>query len=106
LCCASLAATPVVIMQQKRYFHWGLVALLRAMVPSAWVAIGTTAAGAGLNLVIPADWPALVRLLVMLTPLALFWYLMLRVTRHELLEEVHRMAATAKMRLGRMLPTV
>jgi O-antigen/teichoic acid export membrane protein len=106
LCWASLAATPIVIMQQQRYFHWGLIPLLRAMVPSAWVAAGTAAAGALLNLVIPADWPALVRLLVMLTPLALFWYLMLRVTRHELLDEVHRMAATVKMRLGRLLPTV
>ncbi|RYE89381.1 MAG: hypothetical protein EOO78_33260 [Oxalobacteraceae bacterium] len=105
LCWASLAATPIVIMQQQRYFHWGLIPLLRAMVPSAWVAAGTAAAGALLNLVIP-DWPALVRLLVMLTPLALFWYLMLRVTRHELLDEVHRMAATVKMRLGRLLPTV
>jgi len=42
----------------------------------------------------------------MLPVLVAAWYGMLRVTRHDLLDEVHRLAATAKIRLARLLPNV
>jgi hypothetical protein len=74
--------------------------MLRAMAPSALVALGCTAVGAALSLLVPASLPPLARLLVMLPVLALAWYLMLRVTRHELVGEVHRLAAPLMARLA------
>lgn len=106
LCWATIASAPVIAMQQHRYFDFTIVALLRATMPSMVVTIGTGAAGVLLNFLIPDSLPSLVRLLAMLPVLALVWYMMLRVTRHELLEEVHRLAATARLRLVRLLPNV
>ena len=48
--------------------------MLRAMAPSALVALGCTAVGAAACLLLPASLPPLVRLLVMAPPLALAWY--------------------------------
>jgi O-antigen/teichoic acid export membrane protein len=106
LCWATLASAPVMAFQQNRYFGFSLGSLLRVLVPSAIVTVGTVAAGALLDLLLPHTLPALARLLLMFPVLAAVWYLMLRLTRHELLVEVNRLALTAKMRLGRLLPTV
>ena len=43
------------------------------------------------------------RLLLMAPVLATVWYLLLGVTRHELLDEVHRLAAPLKARLVLLL---
>jgi len=103
---ATVACTPVILMQQRHYFNFTVGALLRAVAPSALVTLGTVAAGAVLNYLVPVSLPALARLLLMLPILAAAWYGMLRLTRHALLDEVHRLAATAKIRLARLLPTV
>ena len=41
LCWATIASAPVIAMQQHRYFGFTIGALLRAMVPSVWVTVGT-----------------------------------------------------------------
>ena len=80
--------------------------MLRALAPSALVALGTGATGYLLQLALPSSLPALARLLIMLVPLAAVWYLLLRVTRHVLLEEIHRLAAPIGIRLGLLRPNV
>jgi hypothetical protein len=79
--------------------------MLRKMLPSLVVAAGTTGAAAILALLMPALTP-LTRLLAMAPVLAAVWYLLLRVTRHELVEEVHRLAAPIKSRLMLLRPNV
>jgi len=100
LCLATISTAPVIAFQQQRHLGFGTGVMLRAMVPSALVALGCAAVGALLSLLVPTSLPPLARLLTMLPVLALAWYLMLRVTRHELVGEVHRLAAPLMARLA------
>jgi hypothetical protein len=103
---ATLASAPVTAVQQKRYFGFGIATLLWAMVPSALVAIGTGAAAMLLAMLLPQGLASLVRLLIMALPLAAIWYVLLRATRHELVGEVHRLAAPITARLALLRPNV
>lgn len=100
LCFATVVTAPVIALQQKRHFNFGFGILLRALVPSLIVALATSALAALLAFMLPALIKPLVRLLIMAPFLAIFWYLMLRMTHHELLGEVHRLAAPVKARLA------
>jgi O-antigen/teichoic acid export membrane protein len=106
LCLATIVTAPVVGLQQTRHLGYSTGVMLRALAPSALVALGTGATGYLLQLVLPSSLPALARLLIMLVPLAAVWYLLLRVTRHVLLEEIHRLAAPIGIRLGLLRPNV
>jgi O-antigen/teichoic acid export membrane protein len=106
LCLATIVTAPVVGLQQTRHLGYSTGVMLRALAPSALVALGTGALGYLLQLVLPSSLPALARLLIMLVPLAAVWYLLLRVTRHVLLEEIHRLAAPIGIRLGLLRPNV
>lgn len=103
---ATIASAPVTMHQQKRYFGLSTGALARALLPSAAVAVGTSLVAWLLALVLPASLPAMARLLIMLVPLALTWYALLRATRHDLVSEVHRLAASVMTRLGFLRPNV
>jgi O-antigen/teichoic acid export membrane protein len=103
---ATLASAPVTAIQQSRYFGLTTAMMLRALLPSALVAVGTGAVAWLLAMVLPASIPAMARLLVMLLPLAVTWYLLLRATHHELVGEVHRLAAPLKARLALLRPNV
>jgi O-antigen/teichoic acid export membrane protein len=103
---ATLASAPVTAVQQKRYFGFGIATLLWAMLPSALVAIGTGAAAMLLAMLLPQGLASLVRLLIMALPLAAIWYVLLRATRHELVGEVHRLAAPVTARLALLRPNV
>ncbi|RZA31336.1 MAG: hypothetical protein EOP92_31725 [Lysobacteraceae bacterium] len=100
LCLATLVTTPVIAFQQSRCLGLGTPSLLRALVPSAVVAVGSAAAGALLMALMPAALSPLTRLLLLGPVLAAVWYLLLRLTRHELVGEVHRLAAPIKTRLA------
>jgi O-antigen/teichoic acid export membrane protein len=100
LCLASISAAPIIAMQQQRYLGFSAAAMLRAVAPSALVALGCSAVGALLSLLLPDTLAPMVRLLVMAPLLAGAWYLLLRATRHELLGEVHRLAAPLRARLA------
>jgi O-antigen/teichoic acid export membrane protein len=106
LCLATAAAAPVVAMQQKKYIGYGFRTFARKLVPSAVVALSTAAAAYAMEQLVPASLPALVRLMIMALPLATVWYLLLRATRHALVDEVHRLAAPVKARLALLLPNV
>ena len=106
LCLATIVTAPIIGLQQTRHLGYPTSVMLRTLAPSALVALGTGAAGYLLQLVLPSTLPALARLLIMLVPLAAVWYLLLRVTRHVLVDEVHRLAAPIGTRLGLLRPNV
>ena len=106
LCLATIVTAPVIAHQQRRHFGLATGAMLRAMMPSALVAAGTTAAAAALAALLPSTLAPMARLLVMAPVLALVWYAMLRITHHELVDEVHRLAAPIKARLALLRPNV
>jgi O-antigen/teichoic acid export membrane protein len=104
LCAATIVTMPLVMYQQSRYFGLSMGHLVRVLAPSAVVALGTGAAALLLQAVVPATLAPLLRLLIMALPLAAVWYLLLRLTRHELVDEVHRLAAPIKARLALLRP--
>jgi hypothetical protein len=106
LCLATAAAAPVSAFIQYRFFGLAFSLLLRSLLPSAAIALGTAAAAAVLAQLVPATLPSLVRLLAMAPPLAVVWYLLLKATRHELLDELHRLAGPIKARLALLRPNV
>ncbi|MGX9217140.1 oligosaccharide flippase family protein [Massilia varians] len=106
LCLATLAAAPITLLQQRRYFGFGTMALLRALLPSAFVTAGTTAVAGLLTLLLPSALAPLARLLIMFPVLAIAWYLLLRVSRHVMLDEVHRLASMARSRLPLQRPNI
>lgn len=106
LCLATCVTAPVIGFQQQRHLGYSIGVMVRALAPSAVVALGTGAAGYVMAAALPATLPALARLLIMLLPLAMIWYLMLRLTRHVLVDEVHRLVAPIGTRLGLLRPNV
>ncbi|MDN4053755.1 oligosaccharide flippase family protein [Massilia sp. YIM B02763] len=106
LCLATVATAPSVLMQQKRHFGFTAGILLRAVAPSAIVALGTAAAAAALAALLPDTLAPMTRLLIMAVPLAAVWYLLLRATRHELVGEIHRLGPPIKARLMLLRPNV
>lgn len=106
LCFATVVTAPVIALQQKRHFDFKLGMLMRATIPSLGVALATAAVAALLAALLPAFLKPLLRLLIMAPVLAAVWYLMLRITRHELVAEVHRLAAPVKARLALLRPNV
>ncbi len=98
---ATLCTAPATCFQQKRYFQLSVGDNLRAMLPSALVTLLCVACAALLTRVIPADLPALTRLLIMGPPLALAWFTGLRLTGHEMLGEVQTIWAGVRARVRR-----
>lgn len=106
LCLATAVTAPLICSQQKRYFGYAASTMLRDLVPSAIVAMGTTALAYVLDMLLPSTLLPLARLLIMALPLAGVWYLLLRATRHELVGEVHRLAAPIKAKLALLRPNI
>ena len=104
LCLATIVTVPAVAIQQSRCFGLGMGHLLRALMPSALVALGSAGIGALLAALLPDALAPLLRLLIMLPLLIAAWYLLLRLTRHELVGEVGRLAAPIMNRLGILRP--
>lgn len=104
LCLATVLTTPLRAFIQRRYFGLGMGALLRALVPSALVALGSSGAAMLLAMALPSSLAPLLRLLAMAPVVAIVWYVLLRLTRHELVGEVHRLAAPIKTRLALLRP--
>jgi O-antigen/teichoic acid export membrane protein len=99
ICLATIAALPVLLLLQRRYFGYTPAHFLRAVAPSAIVVAVCVLGGLLLKQLIPAGLPALVRLLLA-TPLALLWYLALLGSAHPLVGEVQRVGAALRTRLA------
>lgn len=106
LCLATIASAPVVAAQQQRHLGFPALVLARALIPSAAIAGGCATVGIMLNMLLPNMFGPLVRLLAMIPLLAGTWYLLLRITGHPMLDEVHRLAGVARARLGLLRPNV
>ncbi|MBD8628995.1 oligosaccharide flippase family protein [Oxalobacteraceae sp. CFBP 8753] len=104
LCLATIVTTPIRAIQQRSCFGMAMGALLRALVPSAVVALASCSAGMLLAWLLPDSLAPMLRLLVMAPVLVAVWYLALRLTRHELVGEVHRLATPIKNRLALLRP--
>jgi O-antigen/teichoic acid export membrane protein len=96
VCLATLAATPIMLQQQRR--HIGMDGLASALAPSAAVTFACAAASAALQRMLPLA-PGLERLLIVALPLVLVWYGALRLTRHVLVDEIHQLGAALLVRL-------
>jgi O-antigen/teichoic acid export membrane protein len=103
ICLATVAAAPVMLVQQRRYV--GLRGLVRALAPSTLVTLACVAACAALQDVLPIA-PGMPRLLAMAAPLILVWYGALRLTRHVLVGEIHQLGASFAARLKRSATNV
>lgn len=98
VCLATLAATPVMLLQQRR--HVGIAGLVRALWPSAVVACACALGCALLTRVLPQA-PGMARLLLVAAPLVLLWYGALRLTRHALVDEIHQLGGGLRLRLAK-----
>lgn len=97
---ATAATAPILAGQQRRHCGLSVGMMLRSMLPSATVTLGTTVAGMLFNELMPGAIGAPGRLLLAAPLLALTWYLLLRLTRHALVGEIHRLAAPVRTRLA------
>lgn len=104
LCVATIVTAPVIAFQQARYIGLNMLVQLRALAPSAVVALVSAAAAALLTALLPASLPPLLRLLIIGPLLAAVWYLLLRLLHHELVDELHRLAKPIKTRLAMLRP--
>lgn len=93
ICCATIVAVPVLLIQQRIYFHYRFSGLLLALWPSIAVAIICMAGAALLKASLPAWLSPLSVLLVAALPTAALWYLSLRITGHPLTAEIDRMVS-------------
>lgn len=101
MCFATLATAPVMLVQQRRYFGFHYSKFLAGLVPSAVVTVLCLVACEALLFMLPAALPPPARVAILAVPLVGIWYAGLRLTGHELLEEVHHLASGVK---DRMLP--
>lgn len=102
ICLATIAAMPIMVYQQRHYFGYHTRDLLGTASASALVTVICVGACAGLRLTLPDSIPALARLLILALPMTTVWYLALRATQHELLDEVHHLAVGLMVRLRRL----
>ena len=91
---------PLMLWMQWRHVGLGPVRFLKGMVPSALVALACALACMAMQALMPASLPSWARLLALAPALALIWYSALRLTRHELLDEVHRLGVGLRTRLA------
>ncbi|MBC7454786.1 MAG: oligosaccharide flippase family protein [Massilia sp.] len=102
ICFATVAAVPIMLMQQRKYFGVGLGALLRTLKPSALTTLNCVIACEALKLLIPETLAPMARLALIAVPLVVVWYLALRLTGHELSSEVDHVIGGMKTRLIRL----
>lgn len=93
ICAATAVAAPVMIYQHYVYLGHRFTTMLVALWPSAVVTISCTVAAMILKMMLPSSLHAMSVLLILSLPLACVWYVALRLTRHPLTGEVHRVAS-------------
>lgn len=97
---ATLIAAPVMLVQLFLYLAYSPLQLFGALRKSAVVTVICLLVAEGIRLLLPESIPALARLAIIALPLMAAWYLALRMVRHELLGEVHHLAAALKARVS------
>lgn len=101
ICLATLAAAPIMAYQQSHYFGFTIGSLIKVSWPSLLVALACAGAAEVARFTLPGSLPAMAKLCIMAVPLALVWYGALRLTRHEMLPEVHSAMASVTKRFSK-----
>ena len=101
ICLATLVTAPVMLVQQGRYFGFHFGAFFAGLMPSALVSVLCLAACEALLLILPAGLPPAARVVILALPLMGVWYAGLRLTRHELVDEVHHLVSGLRARILR-----
>jgi hypothetical protein len=104
ICLATVVTVPVMLVQQRRHFNFGIRQFLRGLVPSTLVTTICVVACELMLLILPRTLSSPARLAILALPLVAVWYGALRLTGHELLTEVHQLAGGFKARLARLVP--
>lgn len=102
LCLATFLTIPINFAQQKRYFAFSFGMAIKAILPSVIVTAGTAAVGVACDMLMHDSIGPALELLAAFPVLALSWYVLLRLTRHALLEEVHKLLSVTRSRLAIM----
>jgi O-antigen/teichoic acid export membrane protein len=96
---ATVASTPVLIYQQRRYLRHGVRAMASALWPSVQVTVLCMIAVEAMRLAIGNVLGGLSLIVAVALPLTVIWYFALRFASHPLLEEVHLLGRTLRTRL-------
>jgi O-antigen/teichoic acid export membrane protein len=102
VCVATIASAPVAMLIQARQLGLSPRRFLADLLPSALLALASAAACALVQRLLPDTLPALLRVLLLVPPVAASWYTALHLTHHPLLGEVHGLAAGLRARLPRL----
>lgn len=94
ICIASIITLPIMLWQQQRYFDYRVKPMLFAMFPSGVVTLICVIVGSAVLWLLPANFSAPIRLVVLIIPLSLGWYGALRLTRHPLIHEIHHLGSS------------
>jgi O-antigen/teichoic acid export membrane protein len=98
ICAATVLAMPVVIIQQRIFLQYRFTSMLLALWPSAAVAIICMMGAGLLKLLLPASFAPVFVLVVSAVPLACLWYFSLRITKHPLTGEIHKIVSGLQVR--------
>jgi len=96
---ATAATAPLIAAQMRRFCGFGVRAMFVSVRGSFVVTILCIIGCELMMLALPATMSPTARLLTLLLPLMAIWYGALRLTRHELLTEVHHIAGSLRARL-------
>lgn len=96
---ATAVTAPLIIAQMHRFLGFGARTMAASLRGSVLVTVLCVAGCELMTLLLPASMRPMTRLLTLMLPLIAIWYAALRLTRHELLPEVHHIAAALRARL-------
>jgi O-antigen/teichoic acid export membrane protein len=102
ICAATITVVPVLLFLQYRYIGFAPRDIFGSVLPSLVIAGICVVAGEVLRPLVPESIPAAVRLLMLGTVLVGAWYGALRMTSHPLVDELHQLAGSARVRLARL----
>jgi O-antigen/teichoic acid export membrane protein len=102
VCVATLASAPIALAIQARQFGLAPLRFIVGLLPSALVALACAATCALVLRLLPASLAPLLRVALLVPPVAASWYASLRLTQHPLLAEVHGLAAGARAKMPRL----
>jgi len=91
ICIATVATVPIMLFQQKKQFGYGMLMMLKSLLPSLFVTAGCTLAGWLVAGLFPEKFNSILKLIILFFPVVLAWYLCLLITKHPLLKEVHQL---------------
>lgn len=100
ICLATIAATPVIIIQQRRYLLYSLTSMLGALLPSVVVTLVCILSATLLKLFYFSEVLPTHRLALIALPMIIIWYLSIRLSKHPILQEIHFVISNLKSKFN------